>query len=200
MDLLQNFHLRTNFRISKTSSDSLNTVVWLSKGSIPLDLPPLTPAMVASIWATRNYTHCRTSCRPEAHTNGKIPSFPNKDKDLWHFGSHLKKKLKKKSAPFQSLQLLHKKVCFKLTCSTASKSYFAKPSIKQFHHKAILLTQIRAEAGPREFFCQIWAMTFKSSGLKGPFAVTVPGQNSLYPAMTPLSVFQRHSKGDGMHT
>lgn len=43
-------------------------------------------------------------------------------------------------------------------------------------------------------------MTFKPSGLKGPFAVTVPGQNSLCPAVTPLRVFQKHSKGDGMHT
>lgn len=63
-----------------------------------------------------------------------------------------------------------------------------------------LLTQIKAEVGPWEFFWQIWAMTFKPSGLKGPCDVTVPGQNSLYPAVTSLSVFQRHSKGDGMHT
>lgn len=70
----------------------------------------------------------------------------------------------------------HKKVYFKPHMQHCPPVKFCKS-----FHQAISsqCTQIRAEFGPQEFFCWIWAAAFKPPGLKRAFAITVSEQKWL---------------------
>lgn len=147
-----------------------------SHHSEPHQYPPPEPAGVLATAGPQRAT------QTPKHTQMENHSFSNKDEELWHnCVTSLNKEINDKAA------LCHHELFFFCTKgsvlssarSTAFKSYFAKPSIRQLHRTATALTPVRAEVGPGELFCGIGAVALEAPGSRGARAVAVPGQNRL---------------------